>query len=160
MLLSECILFGRSCLGHGRRSLVCPVGEPFPIHSCRSRADVTFYSEWTVVIPAYLMAVAMFTYVGYVALMAYHTPSFDSISYIAGAFLFLFLFAGHWLRLLCTDARGLIPDTLAKSLVCDLRDLRPDSASLYQAGDEVNTNPHDLPVATVNRILYPPRKRT
>jgi hypothetical protein len=41
--------------------------------------------EWTTVVPSFLMTLVLFTYASYFGLMAYHTPSFNSLVLLVGA---------------------------------------------------------------------------
>lgn len=103
---------------------------------------LTTLSEWSVIVPCWLMLVVLLSYWGYAALTIFLTPSFDSPTCIIGKY--------------DVVAQLIVPDEFSV--------VRPDPASdepYYWKFAVSDAAPEavDFPIDLVNRVLYPPRRR-
>jgi phosphatidylinositol glycan class P protein len=109
---------------------------------CEDRA---YSRDWAIVVPSYLMLVVWLAYLGYAALGAFLTPSFDSPSLITGKCL--------GTRPDCDIAYGADGYSSIPA---------PSNGDLYYwkfTDPDIIPEAIDLPIDLVNRVLYPPRPR-
>ncbi|WVQ68852.1 uncharacterized protein L199_007061 [Kwoniella botswanensis] len=100
--------------------------------------------QWSIIVPCWLMMVVLLTYWSYAALTIYRTPDWNSIDCI-------------------TDPYAGIPpiEPIDSGTEQQENEDRRRAPYYFDAvGDKASSQAVDLPVDLVNRVLYPPRKRS